>query len=399
MAARGRGGGHPLTASTRTCLGVAALAAALALAWQCLTIRYNREGNWTALYCTGSAIPVPAALEHEGVYLFPGTGFDGQFYHYIAHDPLLRHGLARSVDDPRLRYRRILVPALAFAFALGRSAAVDGAYLAVIALTTLGGAFALARYALDHGRHVAWGLAFLAVPATIVSIDRLVGDVALAALCVAFASRSASGSRGRLYGVLVAAPLVRETGLLLVAAAGLSALARRELKRSAWLATAALPCALWWAFVASRTTPQEYPLSFVPLSGVLSGLLHPASYADKAHIVALLDRMTDRLALAGVLLAFVLAFLWIRRRPLEPVHYAALLFAALGTFIQRDDHWGHVFDFARVYSPLLVFLGLDSLRSRSLIGFAPTLLMCPRIAMQLVSQVAGVLDGLVHALR
>lgn len=396
VAARGRGGGHPLTASTRTCLGVAALAAALALAWQCLTVRYNREGNWTALYCTGSAMPVPAALEQEGIYRFPGTGFDGQFSHYVAHDPLMRHDLARSIDDPRLRYRRILTPALAFALAAGRPAAVDPSHIAVILLAVFAGAFGLARYALGHGRHVAWGLAFLGVPAAIVSIDRLVGDVALAALCVAFASLAAARPGWRLYGVLIAAPLVRETGFLLIAAACLSALAAREIRKSLHLATTALPCVSWWIFVASRTTPQDYPLTFIPLRAVLSALLHPAAYADKAHVVALLDRTTDRLALAGVLLAFVLAFLWIGRRGRQPVQIAALLFALLGILVQRDDHWQHVFDFGRVYSPLLVFLGLDSLRSRNWVGFAPTLLMYPRIAMQLVSQVAGVLDGLVH---
>ena len=52
--------------------------------------------------------------------------------------------------------------------------------------------------------------------ATIVTIDRLTIDVALAALCVAFAIEVQRGPSWRLWLVMAAAALSRETGLLLI---------------------------------------------------------------------------------------------------------------------------------------------------------------------------------------
>src|ERR1700722_4966098 len=100
---------------------LALLAVAAVFARQCATVHANYGGNWTALYCTGARLGVPAPLASEHVWQFPGSnGFDGQMYHYIAHDPLIRDAaLAGHVDDPRLRYRRILVPGLAYLLAGG----------------------------------------------------------------------------------------------------------------------------------------------------------------------------------------------------------------------------------------------------------------------------------------
>src|SRR5437016_405076 len=115
---------------------VVALVCTLGLGvWQALTVHFSYGGNWTALYCTGALFkPAPAALQSENIYLFPNSsGYDGQMYHYIAHDPFLSRGFSANIDAPRIRYRRILVPALAFLLALGRDGAIDIAYLLVVA--------------------------------------------------------------------------------------------------------------------------------------------------------------------------------------------------------------------------------------------------------------------------
>lgn len=110
-------------------LGVGVLAATLVFAWQVLRVRYTYAGNWSALFCTGSDSPIPPELEHEHLYRFPDTvGFDGQFYHYIAHDPIYPWRFQAWIDDPGLRYRRILVPLLTFLAAGGASDRVDWAY-------------------------------------------------------------------------------------------------------------------------------------------------------------------------------------------------------------------------------------------------------------------------------
>ena len=165
-----------------------ALAAVLGMwLWQFATVHFNYGGNWTALFYTAPDWPRPAFLASENLYTFPGSlGYDGQMYHFIAHDPLMRRGAVAAMDDPALRYRRILVPALAWAVALGRDSAIHAAYLAVILGFVFLGVYWLARAMLIQGRHPAWGLMFVLMPATLVSMDRMTVDVALAALTAGF---------------------------------------------------------------------------------------------------------------------------------------------------------------------------------------------------------------------
>jgi hypothetical protein len=99
----------------------AVLAVMAVAGWQALTVHYSFGGNWTALYYTGALFRgVPPALQPENIYVFPNSvGYDGQVYHYLAHDPLLRRNFGPFLDDPRYRARRILVPGVAFLLAFG----------------------------------------------------------------------------------------------------------------------------------------------------------------------------------------------------------------------------------------------------------------------------------------
>src|SRR5437868_7133213 len=130
-------------ASRPRCLVFALLATACLASWQALTVRYSYGGNWSALFCTGSTIEViPPALKSENIYRLPDSvGYDGQFYHLIAHDPLLRRNFSAFIDDPRYRYARILVPGLAFLLAFGQDARIDAAYLCVVWLAIFLGAY------------------------------------------------------------------------------------------------------------------------------------------------------------------------------------------------------------------------------------------------------------------
>ena len=202
-------------------------------------------------------LPTPPSLKNKNIWRFPkSAGWDGQFYHYMAHDPAIRDGVAQYIDAPRLRYRRILVPAMAFALAVGRTDFVDPAYRAVILLWFFLGAYWLSRLATAHGRSPAWGLAFLSVPAAIVSMDRLAVDVALAALCAAFALYSRGEEHPRaLYLTLAVAGLARDTGLLLTAAYCIWLVAGKRTLRAAVFGSAALPALAWYAYVNGRTAP------------------------------------------------------------------------------------------------------------------------------------------------
>src|ERR1044071_2273539 len=108
----------------RSSLLVAVLCALAVFGWQALVVHYVYAGERTSLYCTGQRFAQPPLGER--IWTFPNSyGYDGQWYHYIAHDPWFERGFAGFLDAPRIRYRRILLPGLANLLAGGRDRYID----------------------------------------------------------------------------------------------------------------------------------------------------------------------------------------------------------------------------------------------------------------------------------
>ena len=136
----------------RAALVCAVAAAGVALAWQALTVRANFAGDWSAFYYTGAFSRVPPPLAAERVYTIPGSaGYDGQYYHFIAHDPWLRRGFAAYVDNPRMRWRRILVPGLAALLSGFDDDYTDSLYEVVLLASVFLGAYWLSRWGAESG--------------------------------------------------------------------------------------------------------------------------------------------------------------------------------------------------------------------------------------------------------
>lgn len=90
------------------------------------------HGRWSALFFTGDRFSRSPPVCAESTYPLPrSAGFDGQFYHAIAHDPLDLRGTDRYIDAPHIRYLRILLPALSYALGGGGPFWVDRAYRAL----------------------------------------------------------------------------------------------------------------------------------------------------------------------------------------------------------------------------------------------------------------------------
>ncbi|HEX6349071.1 MAG TPA: hypothetical protein VF160_06735 [Candidatus Dormibacteraeota bacterium] len=91
-----------------------------------------------------------------------GDGYDGQFYFYLAQDPVLRRAATAASLDNTFRVRRILYPLLAWALSLGRRTALPWVLLLLnmaASATTVGlAAWAAAR----RGRSAWWALALAA---------------------------------------------------------------------------------------------------------------------------------------------------------------------------------------------------------------------------------------------
>jgi hypothetical protein len=378
------------------CVAFALLCAASLLLWQALTVHFSYAGNWTGLFCTGALyLAPPAELQSEHIYVFPNSfGYDGQAYHYIAHDPFFRRGFAGSVDVPRLRYRRILVPGLAWLVAGGDDRRIDGAYIGVVLGFVLLGAYWTGRYAVLLGYPPWLRLSFAFVPAVLVSIDRLTVDVALAACCVGFALYAREWRPIKLYAVLAAAALSRETGLLLIAALVVWLLFERRFRDAALSATAALPAACWYLFVQFHTTPASVQL-LTPLlfSGIVGRIFHPLALAASPGIQILAD-VLDLLALAGIAAALLWAFRRALRRVLMPLSIAIYAFALLTVVLAPGDTWSDVYSFGRTLTPLLLLCALDGLAEQRTWPAIAMLAVDPRVILSIGRQIVTVLRGL-----
>lgn len=362
--------------------------------WQFATVRFNYGGNWTALFRTRADLPVPEFLRGENLYRFEGAGYDGQVYHLIAHDPWMRKGTREAITGATFRYQRILVPALAWAIALGRDAWVDRAYFAVILGFVFAGVYWMARIALRAGLGAAWGLAFVLAPATIVSVDRMTVDVALAALVCGFAWYAGEGSEWRAAAVLACAALTRETGLLIIAGYALYVFTQRRVRAAVVVAASALPALVWFVFLSTLgPSPVGSYGSSVPFGGFVERIVHPARYAG-AQWKVVIATACDEVALAAIAIVFVwVARLAIRRKWDAPT--AALYSLAIAAvFLGSRGVWEEADAFGRVLTPMLLLAGLESFARKPWLAFTPMAMVDAPIALTLWQQAKGVLHGL-----
>lgn len=377
----------------RNTLVVAAVGALTACAWQVLVAHYLYGGNCTGLFLTGERFPPPPPLAAE-IRRSPGDGYDGQFYHYIAHDPWFRRGFAPYIDAPRLRYRRMLLPALANLLAAGQDRYIDRTYIALVLLGIFLGIWWTGAFAHLHGSSPWLGLGFLLAPGVMISIDRLVVDGMLATACAGFLWFLETDPGWPLYIVLLAAALVRETGLLLSASYIAALLWERRWRRAAAFLTSALPAAAWFWWVARHTSPEGTPwFHDLPLAGYLHQLLHPNSY-PLGSSAALAVVILDYAALAGVALAGFYALRSLRRKTLSPDTIAIVCFAALACLLPSGDFWSDPDGYGRILTPLVLLLALEALRRRQAAMALPMLLVSARLAVQFAGLAVRMVKGL-----
>ena len=363
------------------CLRWACLATLASLVWIWASVQIRFHGNWTGLYCAGSAHSVPPDLRSD-MFVFPGpAGYDGQFYYYIAHAPFSISKYAAYLDAPRMRYRRILVPLAAWMLAFGQSGAIRYTYVAVVLMSVLAGAYWIGRFT----RSPVWGSGFLFFPATLISLDRMTVDATMAAVTAGFVYYSARERAWKLYVVLMLATLVRETGFLLVAAWCIWMVWRREWRRAAAFATAAVPGLVWMIIVQLHTGPEAVAsLSYVPFRAWVTEFLNPAEY-PAPPVPAWVLQALDRLELIGILLAIVFAV----SAGKGAIRIAAFLFGSLYAFMVLLEGRREMFDpFAvpRSFGPIFV---LAALGGKPIAAAMPL----PRIAVQLAGQLARAVTG------
>jgi hypothetical protein len=365
---------------------IAFLAVFLAFSWQWAVVHAAFQGNWTALFCAGDRFSRPPEIQYRE-YVFNGiAGYDGQFSQVIAHDPILLRRYDAFVDAPRLRYRRILMPALAFLFAAGQPDLIDAAYIAVCLMFIGLGTFRLARLAADAGRSEWWGLLFLITPATLTGIERMTVDISVSALALASLLIARKQRWLLLWFALAAAMLSKETGVFVVIAVVAWLAKQKKVRLAALLTTSLLPALAWYVFIQTHTTVDYNDFQFRFVSAYFSALTLPLS----PGMVAMVFRIATLGAVIGLLWAAIRSIVLAvqdRFRNLEVL--LSFLFAALVLVFQSDAIWADPNGFTRIFSPLLVCLIAATWKK----GFNQTLALFALVACPLCLQLAAHLAG------
>jgi len=353
---------------------VASASLAVAFLWMLLAVQIRYKGDWIGLFHIGGGFSPPPEAGGTPSTLRGDAGYDGQFYRLVARDPFLTRGYARYVDSPEMRWQRILIPALAWTLAMGRSGWVDGAYIAVILGWVFAGSFWGARLARRMGYPAWMGGGFLLLPATLAALDRMTVDVALAAILLGALCVGENGSERWLWLLSAGAALCRETGTLLAAALVARALIRRRFSFAARLASSLAPAAAWFWYVrlnAPRTV--ENCLGWIPLEGLLRRFLHASQFAPDMPLREL-HILLEYLALSGALLGVLLM---LRYRPgLKCLQgTAAWCFLLPVLFVNHAGVWSEPFAYGRTLTPFWLLIALESARLRQWAGLLPVALI------------------------
>lgn len=393
----------PVSAALRTALAVTLAA----FAWQWLTVHANYQGQWTGLFCISGQL----AERQQGMpggYVFRHShGYDGQFYRIVAHDPWLRTTNWRYIDAPEYRYRRILVPALAWFAAGGNRAWIDAAYIGVLLAFLFLGTFFLGLWLAREGLPAAAGAVFPWLPGTLISLDRMLPDIALYALLAALLLACRERLTPAAALALALAPLVRDLGFLAIAAAGCYFLARRRWRDALLAALCALPAAAWHAWLqrafdaaaaAAASGPPIVPVWALvqPVYGLFLRILQPLPYPDLPPGLALAVRALDLMAWAGMGLAIGLALYGWRRWSASPAGWLVLASLALFPLASSRAFWVDSYSYPRAYTPLLGLLALEAWRGKQWWWALPLLLVLPRTLAYFASQGIGVARWLLN---
>lgn len=371
---------------------VAVVAFVLVVIYHLLLIA-GHGGNATALFYAGSQTPAPPALR-DAVYQFPNSlGFDGQFYLYIAHDPLNRQGTAAYIDNPSTRWKRILFPGLAYAGSFGQEWAIPLAYIALMWITAFLGTLVLGYLCMLWGYSSWLGLGFLAIPATTVSLDRMMTDIGLVVAVLALLLGFRQNWWLLSVSAMALAPLARETGLVLAGGWLLWHVSQRDWRKAACAPFALAPFAAWTAWVHWQFGPDHTAWWGWPFEGIVTRLanyfVYPAPSLGLKLALAL-----DYLGALGIAAAFASALYLLLRGERSLLLLIAVLYTLGISIFAKDDMWGEAYSYTRTGGPVAMVLALLGLEQRRWWLLLPMGLSLPRIAFQVLLSIIDSIRGI-----
>jgi hypothetical protein len=269
----------------------------------------------------------------DAAFAKPGTGYDGQFFLFIAQDPAhARYYL----DDAAYRYGRIVYPLAARAIALGQAEWIPAALVVFNVLAITLGTFAVARWLTRRGSSPWLALFFGLFPGVFISVLRDLSEgAAYSFAALAFVTFDARRRRRLLASALLfaLAILTRETTAVFALAAAVPLLFSGSRTRdvrgaAAFLALSLGPYVVWRSFIhvwlGSSGIPTRLLPSPVPFGGIghwpfnvgsiqqVLGVALPGTFCLGIAIWAMWRRSFEPpvLALAANALLFVVLLPW-----------------------------------------------------------------------------------------
>ncbi len=359
---------------------VAVLGIAFVILFQWFVVQ-GMGGNWTMWFYSGSKYPPPPDLVGT-MYQFPNSlGFDGQFYYYIARDFTNARDTSAYVDFPPMRWMRALIPGGAAALAFSNPDRVIYSYIGIVWGLCAFGIWLAARICLHWGYPPFAGLSFLAIPAVLVSLDRMMTDIALVVALLLFVYGMQREKPAWVYAALVLAPLARETGLALAGGWVLYQAWRREWKAALFGCLATVPFLGWITFVIAKFGSGGAFFLGSPFSGIVHRLLTPVIY-DAPSAGLRLAAITDYIGILGVAASFVLAIVLFVRGERSVLMFCAIVYTLGIACFVKEDMWGEAYSYVRTGGPVALMLALLGAERRCWWLVAPMLLALPRIALQ-----------------
>jgi GNAT superfamily N-acetyltransferase len=363
---------------------VASLATLAVLLWQMLIWNGRHQRQVSGFFDHGAYFQLPPGLAVT-TRVNTGTGYDGQFYRLVAHDPLDARRYSRYMDDPRHRSGRILLPAAAHLLGSAAALGPDAAFVILILVSIFAGTLLTARLLHDAARPAWYALALPLLPGVLTSIDRMLVESTVLALIAGVVRAEARGqwAAAVLCGAL--APLARETGLLAPSALFVHATRCGHWRRATAAALAVLPWLAWsgWLTVRFPSGPASGIVSW-PLAGYLVRLVSwKQPHQIHSPAASVVWNLCEWVAIVGVLLCFALGVRLLLTRGASTLALPAAGFTALGLVLTAPSHLYAAFGFARPITPLLWILALDGIRCRRWLPVATAFSATPSVLLPL----------------
>jgi hypothetical protein len=291
-------------------------------------------------YLSRRALPEFQALNPA---TFEKKGYDGQFYAQLAIDPLLRNPqLARALDGPEYRARRILLPAVAWLLGGGQPAAA----VAIYTLLNLVAWYILFTL-LVRSQRPATVQAWLCIAAIMLttgafsSLARSLTDLPAATLLVAAA---VLGSWSRTLALALSV-LTKETYLICawVPIPDLPKKAHEFLRGIIHVAAVVLPWLLWAIYVHLRFAMPAYGTD--NFSWPFEGWLH--------CIVSSIQAGQLKMALAALSLLVQLGYL-VSRPQFKSFYWRAAISFGIAGALLTDDPFASEVSFTRDLLPMTI---------------------------------------------